>query len=535
MNAPTMNESSKHMNRGFFLPGIGVLVLLGMMFASGCKKDSDTKPKDDLQLRQPYEVLLEANAVKQAAMYDVIKAFSNDYQDKFLSRDLTYEQIDAVFDGFARAAAFEEEVEKALLLIDKANKDSELYRRYPAAAEVRGIGDAMRQFYGWASGSSKRSRNRILTVASNLSEADRTRLFNGLRPHWKNQAGSEADFWKNLEQGKFDNAASQMYNDFYHNAETDFADLAIERGLSIQKIVVKEGAEGIEKGAGVIIETTKLVHPGLGQGIDMVEKGIEYVEKAEKIFTDPAGALVDEIKDQVAGKIGGFVDIDGVIDATGIGEELGEAMKVMLDAALGSDDPAEWVKTAIDWGAAKFIDEDKPGNKMDIIVAELQNAATNKKPQVIIGVTTDQSDDSSIDLVLPPGEWSVTAVDIQGNVDRLITQVISGVMSIILANTDPAAQVSDKSYSLSAWVSPANPAANQSVYAYAQVFPKDAGVEVYFEIAGTDGYSNSETKVTDTSGLASFRIPGGATGVKDVVTIRLVKTGATRTLSYSFY
>lgn len=513
---------------------LSLAFLLTLFINSGCKKDAATDPVQE-NLRSHYMVILEANAVKQAAMYDMVKAMSDDYQGELLAKDLTYEQIDAVFAAIARAASYEEDFEKSMLEIEKAAANSQLYKHYPALATTRGIGDAMRGFFSWASGSSKRSRDRILTVASNLSDAERSKLYSGLRPDWKTQTSNEADFWNKVEQGKFDNAASQMYNDFYNDGETDFQDFAIDKGLTIQKIVVKEGAEGIEKGAAVIIETTKLVNPGLGEGIDMVEKGIEYTEKAEKIYKDPKGALVDEIKDKIADKLGGFVDIDGAIDAAGLGEGMGNALKTILDAALGSDDPADWVKDAINWGAAKLIDEDAPGKKMDIVVGESKSTNPNQIPQVVIGVNPENdTEDSSIDLVLPGGEWEITAIDPEGNLDRIITEVVNGVMSIILTNTDPNAKVTDTSYSLSAWVTPADPGPGESVYAYAQIYPKDAGMDIYFEIAGTDGYSNSETIKTDAEGRASFRVPGGSSGTKDVVTVRLVKTGATRTLSYVF-
>ena len=515
---------------GFF----SLAFLLTLLMNSGCKKDAATDPVQE-NLRSHYMVIVEANAVKQAAMYDIVKAMSDDYQGELLAKDLTYEQIDAVFAAIARAASYEEEFEKSMLEIEKASANSQLYKHYPALATTRGIGDAVRGFFSWASGSAARSRNRILTVASNLNNADRTKLYNGLRSNWKENTSNEADFWNKLEKGEFDNAAPQMYNDFYNNAETDFQDLAVDKGLTIQKIVVKEGAEGIEKGAAVIIETTKLVSPGLGEGIDMVEKGIEYTEKAEKIYKDPKGALVDEIKDKIADKLGGFVDVDGAIDATGLGEGMGKALKTILDAALGSDDPADWVKDAIDWGAAKLIDEDAPGKKMDIVVAESKSNDPKQIPQVVIGVNPDNNtEDSSIDLVLPGGEWEITAIDPEGNLDRIITEIVNGVMSIILTNTNPDDKVSDTSYSLSAWVTPADPGPGESVYAYAQIYPKDAGIEIFFEIVGTDGYSNSETVLTDSEGRASFRIPGGSSGTKDVVTVRLVKTGATRTLSYVF-
>ncbi|MBN2763654.1 MAG: hypothetical protein JXR41_11235 [Bacteroidales bacterium] len=509
-------------------------VLMALCFFSGCEKDkSEAGTKRD-KLRDAYETIVEANAVKQAAMYDAIEVLSNNYTQKLFTHDLTYEQADAMLSAFAEAAEYSEDVDKALSVIEETKKKSTLYQNEARLKSTMGIGSALRGFYNWVSGAGERSRERILTVASNIPEHERTELYNSLRDEWKGQASSESDFWNKLEQGEFDNQASQMYNDFYHNAETTFPDMAQEKGLTIQKIVTREGAEGVEAGAQVIIETTKLATL-LGEGMDMVEKAQELAEKAELIVTDPKGAVVEEIKGQIASRLGEYIDVDGLIDGAELGEETGEAIKILLDATLGSDDPEDWIKDAIDWGATKIMDGDENGDKADIVIAENKNEDTDGQPAIIIGVNPPSDDvNDGIDLVLPQGEWEVDVIDEDGYLDQLITYVSENVLSVILATTDKSHSNQDNSYSLSAWVSPGNPAAYESVTVYALISPKEAGVDIYFEISGTDGYSDSGTYATDASGQCSFYVPGGAEEVTDVITVKIVETGLTRTLTYVF-
>ncbi len=516
-----------------FMLGTAVMAL---WFMSGCEKDKNNGSSERAELRGAYETIVEANAVKQAAMYDALDVMSNNYTQKLFTHDLTYKQADAMLAAFAEAAAYSEDVDKALEVIEETKKKSTLYQNESKLKSTMGIGSALRGFYEWASGAGERSRERILTVASNLPPNERTQLYNSLRDEWKDQASSESKFWERLESGDYDNQASQMYNDFYHNAETTFPDLAQEQGLTIQKIVTREGAEGIEAGAQVIIETTKLATP-LGEGMDMVEKAQELAEKAELVVTDPKGAVVEEIKDQIASRLGEFVDVDGLIDEAELGQETGEAIKILLDATLGSEDPEDWIKDAMDWGATKIMDGDEKGDLADIVIAENKNSNTDGQPAVVIGVNPppeDNEDNTGIDLVLPGGEWEIDVIDVDGYLDQMLTLVSENILNVVMATTDKDHASQDNSFSLSVWISPGNPAAYESVTVYAQVSPKESGIEVYFEISGTDGYSNSATSTTDASGQCSFYVPGGAEEVTDVITVKIVETGLTRTLTYIF-
>lgn len=271
-----------------------LIMLLSLpLFLTNCDKDS-TGPielSENAAARKEVEVITEFAAVKQSVTYDILKIFSGNYTHKlFKGGDLTKEQIDEIFGKIAKLKEYETSVNSAtsqLLYKAQLNKAGNI-------KSISGLGDAMNGFFSWISGSGKRSRDRILTVATNLNEGDRSKLYNSLRSEWKSKTNSESDFWQKVEKGDFDTQAPQMYNDFYHNADTEFPDLAQEKGLTIQKIVHKEGAEGVEKGGKLMVEVVKTATP-LGEGMDMVEKANEYKEKIENLykvsFISPSNAL----------------------------------------------------------------------------------------------------------------------------------------------------------------------------------------------------------------------------------------------------
>ncbi len=516
------------------LLSIIITIIFTSIFLTNCDDDNGTSPdelKPSTLKRIDAEIITEFAAVKQSVTYDILSAFSDNYTKKFFQDDdLTYEEIDDIYAKLAMLQGYEDNVTKAAnnLFKQSLNKAGNI-------SSTNGLGSALSSFFGWISGSSKRSRNRILTVASNMSESERTKLYNSLRSDWKKKSSSEKDFWDKLEKGDYDNQASQMYNDFYHNTDSEFPYLAQEKDLTIQKIVHKEGAEGVEKGAKLMIEVTKTVTP-LGEGMDMVEKADEYRKKVVKIYTDPTGALKDEVKDAIADKIGSFIDIDGAVDEGALSENASNAIKFISDYTFGSDDPAEWVKKGLDYGIGKLLDSDEKGSKADIAIAEKKNDDGNG-PSVVISVDPKDDDslvDDVIDILVGAGEWIFTTFDGEGNSDKVEISIEDGMGTIIVISTDPEGEHDKGNYALSVWASPSDPAPGVGVTVYARVNPKASNVEIFFSIVGTDDYTDEETKLTNSDGLATFFIPGGGEDVHDVVTIKIVETGLTRTISYTF-
>ncbi len=484
--------------------------------------------------REAAEVITEFIALKQCYTLDMLKTFSDDYTVEFFrDDDLTYEEIDQIFANIADLGSYEKDVNLALKKLNiqlNAEKSGNL-------KSVQGLGSAFRSFFEWMSGSGKRSRKRILTIASHLNKKDKETLYKSLRKNWKKKAKNEKDFWNKLEKGDFDNQASQMYNDFYHNVDTDFPYLAHDKGLTMAKVTYREGAEGVTKGSKLMIEIVKKAVPALGKGMDYAEKTEEYVKKVKQIYKDPKGAIKDEVKAAIADKMGGFVDIDGAVKIGLISENVAEGIKIIADYAWGSEDPSDWVKTAMDkYGVGKVLDSDAKGDKVDIVIAENKNPNA-KGPAVVVSVDAKKevsSGSSIVDILLPIGEWIINAFDKTGNSDKVEVNINEKDGTVIVVSTDPEGEHEKGEIALSVWASPSDPGPSQSVRVHAKVSPAKSGVKIQFSITGTDGYDNQSVEETDSSGMAFFTIPGGEKGVKDVVTIKIVETGLTRTINYSF-
>ncbi len=85
---------------------------------------------------------------------------------------------------------------------------------------------------------------------------------------------------------------------------------------------------------------------------------------------------------------------------------------------------------------------------------------------------------------------------------------------------------------VSATPNPVDPGPGEGVTVTASTIPPIPGCTINFSIVGTDGYTKSESPLSDATGTASFYIPGGAEGVVDNVTISV--GSHTTTVVYTF-
>ena len=130
----------------------------------------------------------------------------------------------------------------------------------------------------------------------------------------------------------------------------------------------------------------------------------------------------------------------------------------------------------------------------------------------------------------PPADGSSLTIDFT---PVPIDQAEPGTIITIENNEVPVTGSScSEILSASVTTNPQDPGPSQSVTVIARVFPVVSGCTVSFSMSGTDGYSKSSTPTTDSSGTASFYIPGGAAGVHDAVTITV--NGFTYSVTYTF-
>ncbi|MFA6472205.1 MAG: T9SS type A sorting domain-containing protein [Candidatus Latescibacterota bacterium] len=361
--------------------------------------------------RQAYQAIIDFAIAKQIMMYDILEIESSSYTTGLFENELTYAQIDSLFStiyGLSTYKASTDNAEAALAYIQ-----SKTTAKAANVMKTAGLVSSMKGFWTYLSGSGERNRNRILTVASNMAEPDRSKLFEDLRPEWKEKVQNENDFWQKLEKGDFDNQAPQIFNDWVHTADSDFGTMAEEKGLTIQKIVVREGAEGVKAGAELMVDVTKAAVPSLGKGIDLAKKALEYSNRAETIFKDPVKGIKDETKIAIANKIGSYVDVDGAVAGGAISETASTAIKAVSDFTFGTTDPSKIAKMGIDWGIAQIKNALTADKKSDIAIAQSSSAGVVPSNVIAVGQSTED-----IMIFLPPSVWDVIALLTSGESNK---------------------------------------------------------------------------------------------------------------------
>ncbi|RKY54852.1 MAG: hypothetical protein DRP93_04570, partial [Candidatus Neomarinimicrobiota bacterium] len=373
--------------------------------------------------RDAYYTIVEAHALKQLWIYKFLGTFSDNYtRGQLFVYEPTMNELDDLWDEFNVLMSYTDAVETAIDTLEALENDP-LAKSFNKSLVSSGVVSSLFDFFRGGKAVSENSRKRILMITSNMPQSEKTELFNDmLRSKWRREFSNENEFWTKLQNGELDNKASQIYNDFYSGSFTSdnntFGTLALDKNLTPGKIFVKEGAKLVEKGAAVIVETAKAATP-LGKGIDVVEAGKKWWEKGEKLVDEPMDLVKDEIKERIAGKIAGMVDIDGALDAVGIGEGAGTAVKALMDASIGTSDTQELIGKGIDWGMAKISSPDKSIDP-EIIVAEKQND-DNSLPNIILGVGNYVNRLGETFLTLPEGDWKIMVQDAWGQVNTPTT------------------------------------------------------------------------------------------------------------------
>jgi hypothetical protein len=409
----------------FFRSMMILLVFLSLSLNISCDIFRNIDPELKVK-RDAYYTIVEAHALKQLWIYEFLGTFSDNYtKGQLFVYEPTIDELDELWDEFNVLMSYTDAVEAAVDTLEALENDP-LAKGFNKTLVSSGVVSSLFEFFGAGSDVSKNSRNRILTIISNMPQSEKTELFNDmLRTKWRREFSDENDFWTKLQNGEIDDKASQIYNDFYGGSFTSdnntFGTLALDKNLTPGKIFVKEGAKLVEKGAAVIVETAKAATP-LGAGIDVVEAGKKWWEKGEKLVDKPMDLVKDEIKERIAGKIAGIVDVDGALDAVGIGEGAGTAVKTLMDASIGTSDTQELIEKGIDWGMAKISSPDKSIDP-EIVVAENQNPGLGL-PDIILGVGNYVNQIGETLLTLPEGDWDITARDAWGQTNTPSTTTI---------------------------------------------------------------------------------------------------------------
>jgi len=360
------------------------------------------------------------------------------YELVYRKESLILNALNYTSDGFTKApfegTVSEDEFGRFFAELEELNKEADEYIAaiqqlessgvLQRPTQTRGIFSSAKEFFSWVSGAGERNRERITTIASNMTAAERSKLYNGMRDEWKNKSKNEADFWNKLQKGDYDSSAGQIYNDFYHDGETEFSDLAQEKGLTPQKIVVNEGAKGVESGANVVLDATSAVVPGFGTGttVTKVADNVEKMTKSEswKEAAEHGFHAASDILEEVTGDIG----------YTGFnGSDVVNAIRNKVDETVFKKDDKEETK-----GKVSITDKNKEKTK-SIVIVEKKGGATSSDGSPSIYTTTKTGISDGIDMLVKAGKWLVTVINEKGYRGTVEVEVEAGKVTVTEVNT----------------------------------------------------------------------------------------------------
>ena len=184
-----------------------------------------------------------------------------------------------------------------------------------------GLMYAFRDFWRSLRGCGKATREKAMAVAGSLDKAQLKTLFDGLD---KNQKNGETDYltwWKNFNNGDYDDVSLQIYNRMYYNTETSFADEA----ELINKTVANTGAEISKKAAAFEVELLKAALP---DPVTDFMGDVETVEKVEKFVSNAKDMSAEEMADNAASIL-----IEEYDDAKKLSEMVGEDAEALSNLA----------------------------------------------------------------------------------------------------------------------------------------------------------------------------------------------------------
>lgn len=180
---------------------------------------------------------------------------------------------------------------------------------------------SMKDFFRSLTGCGKATREKVMAVAGELDKSEWKILFDHLEPNQKKGETDYLSWWKNFNNGEYDDISLHIYNVMYYNEDTGFP----HEAEFINKTVAKMGDEMTKKAAKFEVEIFKLATPdAVSDAMDMVDK----VDKTLNLVTNGKDMSADELKDQAASLL-----IDGYDDVKTMSEMAGEDVEMVSNLA----------------------------------------------------------------------------------------------------------------------------------------------------------------------------------------------------------
>lgn len=390
------------------------------------------------------ETLVEFTVSVELHNLAILEIFSGGFQHELLSPEveIDLELYESLIVQWEHLASIEEATLAALESLDAASvsrlpeggstKPIALIEPDPGGgsangtdASATGLIDSATAFFGWVTGSSQRSRDRILTVAGSMNDAERNVLVAEWRqvyPYQTTGITSADDFMTKLRAGDLDANASRIHGQLLDVSATSvdaprYTQLAQDEGVLLAQVAVEEGVEGLKRGAEFNVEATVAVlnaqFPGIESGREYADQADEWSEYLGDVYEDPAGGVFDAMRSQLDAQVldplGDQLD-DSFEAATG---DLSGLISSSAEQLLDFGSPSEALTAAADVGFVTL----KEGTRAVIAEGEVAPAGGPALEGVDDGVpalTVAIPDPDEPVVVLPQGTYDVQSFDDDG-------------------------------------------------------------------------------------------------------------------------
>lgn len=421
-------------------------ITLALLIFQGCDRNGVEKDLGNTSdtgyegFQSDVELYYEFVYRKESLLLNYLNYITDGFTKELFKGEITYEDYDKFFHELAMLNADSPKYKAAIQRLESSGV-------LQSPTRTRGLfGTGM---FSWMGGSKKRARKRVLTVVSNLTPEERTTLYKDLRPEWKRQSSSEADFWRQLENGSYDNMAAQMHNDFYHNGNTNYEELSHDKGLSIQKIFKAEGAVGVKAGVEDMIDTSAKFIPGIDTGANLAKMtdNVDKINNGKDIYEKATNALelLETIEDMTGGDSGLLDEILDELNPVPTKYDVAQSLATKMDHYLKSDiKPGDKEET---FGKVTVIDKNREKPTQYVIVQKKEGTSTdNNSPSIYI--TGREYMQKGIDLLVKAGNWLVTAIGENGRRETVEVEVKPGKVTTTEVNTAEPEETEDPDESL---------------------------------------------------------------------------------------
>lgn len=410
-------KSKRHFLRIVFAMSLTFVAIL-----SGCKGDDDDDKyvyKEQSVFADDVEAFTDFAISKELFVMTYLKMTSDGFTTELLKDDeFTYAEIDNLLEQIAYMSENMEEYETALSHLQSSG--------VLLSVTNKGLLSSIKGFGTWITGAGKRSRDRILTVASNMNESQRTAVYQSLRSEWKSKAKNEQDFWEKLQDGDFDTSAPQMFSDLSFDINTDFPEMAQDKGLSLHKIIYEEGAAGVEAGGELYAD---VIISAAGPGASALNLQMEVDEFIDKkiVVVVTEKMLSQNLETVMASTTSTDVNVDK--------EKVISTVAFVQTQCLNKDASLTEIKENKEIAMVTVTDSGD-GVKADLMIAQKKDANGEIGSIYVSCGNTTEGEKTYTSGLLTPGEWYISVIDDLGNRYTQLADLISGQINALLALTN---------------------------------------------------------------------------------------------------